>query len=808
MQFFIKIIFLSLLLGSTLFSKDVAVVTALNGEASVKRDGVTLPLSLGMKLQERDSVVTNADAKVQIIFNDETIITVGKSSEFSINEYLFDEEKEENSLQFGLLRGAMRTITGKIGKIAPQKFAVKTKTATIGIRGTNFTIVEREDAEIVYCTYGAISVSINNSVNIVKQGFYARVLDGRALIQAFTPQELHSIQKANFLAKTSKKKVNRSSNSEQAIAKAVSAPQIDTTREILPVGAIAAKRVSADVRDSKQISEEEEHYHYDNSNDNPQDQKPDVPTTKPENNFKDLYGYSVVLDDNPSADVLASSINLASTTSGAVSFMAMNISTAEGYNWWKFDLKEPLSGSTKDNFTTEFTSAEVSSPTDNITNIRIDSSNFEATSDDLQSGDVMTWGIWDVNLLYDTDTLKNQHSNFNGLWVAGERTSAEIISSFGSQKVSYKGIYKAKEYATGSLIHNTASMDVDFGADTAVLNILYGTGRTFNVSTAVSGEIYGYQEPISQNSSEYGYVYGAFYGTKGELVGGSFSTTSGGYDSLELRGVFELSSDALTDAVLNANTRSGWVVDYSSSNYANHLSYEITSDNSFNVQDSYLVLNSLQSSTGESDYWELRVAAQPVSYTSSEKFEGKFNSVYMIPQDGGSSKNAEILSSKFVATGDDLAENDYMSWGYWDATLSYENEDGVQKHTLSGFWQSGEPTPSSVVDAITAQDVAYAGIYRAVDFTQQNSLINGKASLNVDFGADTAVLSIDYAKGRVYDMTLEGNTLSGSLRDTAGEAYGTFYGSDASSVGGNFLTETQQNTKELRGVYEVTKVSN
>jgi hypothetical protein len=138
MRYIIKILLAVFILSTTIFAKDVATVTAINGHAFVQRDGIKKEILLGDKLREKDKILTSEKTKVQIIFKDETIITLGKNSDFSISEYLFEDKK--TVARFTMLRGAMRTITGKIGKIAPQKFSVTTKTSTIGIRGTKFAV--------------------------------------------------------------------------------------------------------------------------------------------------------------------------------------------------------------------------------------------------------------------------------------------------------------------------------------------------------------------------------------------------------------------------------------------------------------------------------------------------------------------------------------------------------------------------------------------------------------------------------------------------------------------------------------------
>lgn len=215
-----------LLLGAaTLFANDVATITGLVGSASVHRDTALLTASLGDKLQEKDSVITKDKSKAQIIFKDETIINIGNNTNFSIKEYLYEDTKEPVA-KFGMIKGAMRAITGKIAKVAPEKFSVETKTATIGIRGTNFMLIVNEDGSIkAYCTYGAISVTFNNQVYVVKQGYVIEItFDGKVEIKKFTPQNLKDVKSRNFAFSTVNERGTSSSDET-----AYNDSQLDTT---------------------------------------------------------------------------------------------------------------------------------------------------------------------------------------------------------------------------------------------------------------------------------------------------------------------------------------------------------------------------------------------------------------------------------------------------------------------------------------------------------------------------------------------------------------------------------------------------
>lgn len=193
-----KTLILITLLSSYLFA-GVATITAIKGEASIKRGESTLVALLGSQLEEKDNIVTKDNTKLQVIFKDETIISIGKNSDFSINEYLF-EDKQTPIAKFSMLKGAMRTITGAIGDIAPEKFSVATKTATIGIRGTNFSVVAGDNgAYSAYCTFGAISVDIQGQSFLVPQGFFVTVTpEGTVSVNEFSPEDLKDMKKDNF----------------------------------------------------------------------------------------------------------------------------------------------------------------------------------------------------------------------------------------------------------------------------------------------------------------------------------------------------------------------------------------------------------------------------------------------------------------------------------------------------------------------------------------------------------------------------------------------------------------------------------
>ncbi|UCE31703.1 MAG: FecR domain-containing protein [Burkholderiales bacterium] len=94
------------------------------------------PLLQGDSLASGDTIVTGSDGRVQIRFSDGALVSLQPGTRFRIDDYAYTRQRERGF--FSLLRGTLRTSTGAIGKRNSDDYRIKTPTATIGIRGTEF----------------------------------------------------------------------------------------------------------------------------------------------------------------------------------------------------------------------------------------------------------------------------------------------------------------------------------------------------------------------------------------------------------------------------------------------------------------------------------------------------------------------------------------------------------------------------------------------------------------------------------------------------------------------------------------------
>lgn len=118
-------------------------VQQLSGTISVqKADGSTRVLARQSAVGKGDTLNTERDSYAQVKFADGAVMTLKPNTRIKIDDFAFDEkEPAKDTSTLSLLKGGLRMITGLVGKRGNQDaLKLGTATATIGIRGTTFTV--------------------------------------------------------------------------------------------------------------------------------------------------------------------------------------------------------------------------------------------------------------------------------------------------------------------------------------------------------------------------------------------------------------------------------------------------------------------------------------------------------------------------------------------------------------------------------------------------------------------------------------------------------------------------------------------
>ena len=121
---------------------DIGDISELNGQAQIVRDQ-TYPAEIQFAIQQNDEAITN-NGRMAITFLDDSTVRLTEHSQLIVDEYIFDPDpsKSKMALTFGL--GTARFITGNLNRIDKQNIKLKTPTANIAIRGTDFSVTVDE----------------------------------------------------------------------------------------------------------------------------------------------------------------------------------------------------------------------------------------------------------------------------------------------------------------------------------------------------------------------------------------------------------------------------------------------------------------------------------------------------------------------------------------------------------------------------------------------------------------------------------------------------------------------------------------
>ena len=154
-----------------------------NGEILRQAGGDKLLAELALDILSYDSVFTG-NGRIAIEFIDESIIKLTEHSKIVIDEYIYDPDPSKSKLALNMASGTARFITGALGKIDKKNISIRTPSANIAIRGTDFTTtVDELGRSLVILlpdangtTSGEIAVETWSGTEILNKPFQATMV--------------------------------------------------------------------------------------------------------------------------------------------------------------------------------------------------------------------------------------------------------------------------------------------------------------------------------------------------------------------------------------------------------------------------------------------------------------------------------------------------------------------------------------------------------------------------------------------------------------------------------------------------------
>ncbi len=165
-----KIIIVLFFIATFLGAKPVGEVVSVRGLAFLKKSNTKkfLKIKKGLKLNNGDLIKTTSKGRVKVIFNDNSIIFIARKSKIRIDKYDYNIFTKKRGAQLSLLSGRLKSWVAKLNS-SKKKFTIKTPTAVIGVRGTQF-IVSVSEGEDANTEVGVLEgkVEVQNLLDITK----------------------------------------------------------------------------------------------------------------------------------------------------------------------------------------------------------------------------------------------------------------------------------------------------------------------------------------------------------------------------------------------------------------------------------------------------------------------------------------------------------------------------------------------------------------------------------------------------------------------------------------------------------------
>ena len=124
--------------GSAVAASNVGIVNSIAGTVKNYHKDANQPetMELGSKVYIEDRIVTEADGTVQIVFRNDSAVTLSPSAELIIDTDTYNALTGKRETIVSLVRGTLRSVVGKQYSRGGSKYEVHTQTAIAGVRGT------------------------------------------------------------------------------------------------------------------------------------------------------------------------------------------------------------------------------------------------------------------------------------------------------------------------------------------------------------------------------------------------------------------------------------------------------------------------------------------------------------------------------------------------------------------------------------------------------------------------------------------------------------------------------------------------
>jgi hypothetical protein len=158
---------------------NIGSVTQLKGPSEVVRKARKIPTQPRLSVQQMDNVRTG-NGRIEITFADNTKVKLTEQSRLVIDDFVYDANPAKRKMALKFASGTARFVTGSMGK---KGINLKTPTATVAVRGTDFTTTVDEMGKSLFILLpdengdiGEITVSNSAGTVILNKAFQSTMV--------------------------------------------------------------------------------------------------------------------------------------------------------------------------------------------------------------------------------------------------------------------------------------------------------------------------------------------------------------------------------------------------------------------------------------------------------------------------------------------------------------------------------------------------------------------------------------------------------------------------------------------------------
>ena len=163
----------------------VGKVTEMSGPTEIIRAQKSISSAVNTAVEMNDTIVT-ARSRAELTFEDATKVKITEQSKLIIDDFVYDPKQGTGKLAMKVALGTARYTSGQIAKNNSQQVSVKTPTASIAVRGTDFSMTVDElgrslimllpSCDDKTCVTGAIEVSNEAGSILMTQAYQATLV--------------------------------------------------------------------------------------------------------------------------------------------------------------------------------------------------------------------------------------------------------------------------------------------------------------------------------------------------------------------------------------------------------------------------------------------------------------------------------------------------------------------------------------------------------------------------------------------------------------------------------------------------------